>query len=85
MKTVTISFLKDPLIRDREIRILAARFKNEGMKAREARGRAAREVSSVQNTQVMHLLNYNVDTEPINDIVFDVAKGRDYKFIVDTK
>lgn len=80
IRSVLITFFKDPFLLSKEIRIRANWYIRRGHSKRNAYSKAASEVDNVQNTQVLRVEN-SMDLDPIADLVAHIARGRnDYKF-----
>lgn len=79
MRVIMITYMKDPLILHKEIRVKSNYYVNNGMTKLQAEKRASTEVSKIQNTQVIKIEN-SFELDPISDLVQHIAKNRNHKF-----
>ena len=79
-RRITIFYLKDPMLIHKEIREKSNRYIKNGMNKSQAVGKAAKEVTNVQCSQVLYVDN-TMELEPVADLVADIAgPKRDYRF-----
>lgn len=80
IRSIVITFFKDPFLISKEIRIKANWYIKRGYSKRNAYSTAASEVSNIQNTQIIRVRN-SMDLDPIGDLVAHIAQGKsNYKY-----